>query len=247
MLKKRVIPTLLIKGNKLIKGYKFGNHSYVGDPINIVKIFNEKYVDELLIYNIDNFTKEGDINYNLLRDISGECNMPLTYGGGVNNIEQVKKLFTIGIEKISVNTYTLKNYEFIKKLSETFGSQSIMVSIDIKKNFFGRNFIFNWREKRLIKDINIQDHIDNCISNGAGEILINVVNNEGMLNGLNIEDLKFLKKKYNLPIIVSGGINSSENIKKLFTSDLVDAVGVGANFIFHGPHKGVVISYYTPA
>ena len=173
--------------------------------------------------------------------------MPLTYGGRINSVEQVRELFSIGIEKVSINTNILENYDLIKKLSETFGSQSVMVSIDIKKNFFGKNFIFNWRKKKLLKNLDINAHMDNCISCGAGEILINLVNNEGMLNGLKIEDLNFLKNYYSLPIIVSGGINSSQNIDKLLSSKLIDAVGVGANFIYHGPHKGVVISYYSPS
>lgn len=244
MLSKRVIPTLLINGNKLIKGEKFENHSYVGDPINIVKIFNEKYVDELLLYDIDNSNLNYDLNFKLLKEISGECNMPLTYGGGINNIEQVRKLFNIGIEKISVNSFALENYNLIYDLSSTFGSQSVMVTIDVKKNFFGTNFIYNWRKKKFLKNLKFEDHIKSCIRNGAGEILINIVHNEGMQNGLSLDDLNFLKKEYKLPIIVSGGINSKENIDTLLKSDLIDAVGVGANFIYHGPHKGVVISYY---
>ncbi len=246
MLRKRIIPTLLIQQNKLLKGNKFKNHSYVGDPINVVKIFNEKYVDELLIYDIQNLSGEDSINFELLKNIASECNMPLTYGGRISSVEQVRELFSIGIEKVSINTNVLENYDLIKKLSETFGSQSVMVCIDIKKNFFGKNFIFNWRKKKLLKNLDINTHVENCISGGAGEILINLVDNEGMLNGLKIEDLNFLKSNYSLPIIVSGGINSSQNIDKLLSYDIIDAVGVGANFIYHGPHKGVVISYYSP-
>lgn len=244
MLRKRVIPTLLIRGNKLIKGVKFKNHSYVGDPINIVKIFNEKYVDELLIFDIDFSILKQDLNYKLLKEISGECNMPLTYGGGINNVDQVRKLFAIGIEKISINSSAIQNYKLIKSLSSTFGSQSVMVTVDLKKNIFGNYYVFDWRKNKLLKKLNYQDHIKFCVKNGAGEILINIVDNEGTLKGLNLNELNFLKGDYKLPIIVSGGINSTENINNLLKSDLVDAVGVGANFIFHGPHKGVVISYY---
>ncbi len=246
MLRKRVIPTLLIDNNRLLKGSEFKNHNYVGDPINIVKIFNEKYVDELLIYDINN-NLDSSLNYQLLKNIAGECNMPLTYGGGIKNIQQVRELFALGIEKVSINTNILKNYNLIKNLSRTFGSQSIMASIDIKKTFFGKRYIYNWRNKKLIKNLKINEHIKNCIENGAGEILINFVNNEGMLNGLNPEEIDFLEKNYKVPIIISGGINSTENIDKLLDIDVVDALGVGAYFIYHGPHKGVVISYYSPS
>ncbi len=246
MLRKRVIPTLLIDNNRLLKGSEFKNHNYVGDPINIVKIFNEKYVDELLIYDINN-NLDSSLNYQLLKNIAGECNMPLTYGGGIKNIQQVRELFALGIEKVSINTNILKNYNLIKNLSRTFGSQSIMASIDIKKTFFGKRYIYNWRNKKLIKNLKINEHIKNCIENGAGEILINFVNNEGMLNGLNPEEIDFLEKNYKVPIIISGGINSAENIDKLLDIDVVDALGVGAYFIYHGPHKGVVISYYSPS
>ena len=246
MLRKRVIPTLLINDNRLLKGSEFKNHNYVGDPINIVKIFNEKYVDELLIYDINN-NLDSSLNYHLLKNIAGECNMPLTYGGGIKNIQQVRELFTIGIEKVSINTNTLEDYNLIKNLSQTFGSQSIMVSIDIKKSFFGTKYIYNWRNKKLIKHLKINEHIENCIQNGAGEILINFVNNEGKLNGLNTREIDILGKNYKVPIIISGGINSIENIDKLLDIDVVDALGVGAYFIYHGPHKGVVISYYSPS
>lgn len=246
MLRKRVIPTLLIDNNRLLKGSEFKNHNYVGDPINIVKIFNEKYVDELLIYDINN-NLDSSLNYQLLKNIAGECNMPLTYGGGIKNIQQVRELFALGIEKVSINTNILKNYNLIKNLSRTFGSQSIMASIDIKKTFFGKRYIYNWRNKKLIKNLKINEHIKNCIENGAGEILINFVNNEGMLNGLNPEEIDFLEKNYKVPIIISGGINSTENIDKLLDINVVDAIGVGAYFIYHGPHKGVVISYYSPS
>ena len=246
MLRKRVIPILLIYDNRLLKGSKFKNHNYVGDPINIVKIFNEKYVDELLIYDINN-NLDLSLNYQLLKKIAGECNMPLTYGGGIKNIQQVRELFALGIEKVSVNTSVLKDYNLIKNLSKTFGSQSIMVSVDIKKNFFGKKYIYNWRNQKFIKNIKINEHIKNCIENGAGEILINIVNNEGMLNGLDDTEIDFLEKNYKVPIIISGGINSTKNIDELLGSDVIDALGVGAYFIYHGPHKGVVISYYSPS
>jgi len=245
MLRKRIIPTLLIYENRLLKGSKFKNHNYVGDPINIVKIFNEKYVDELLIYDINN-NLDSSLNYQLLKKIAGECSMPLTYGGGIKNIHQVKELFALGIEKVSVNTSVFENYNLIKNLSGMFGSQSIMVSVDIKKDFFGKKYIYNWRNKKVIKNIKINEHIKNCIDNGAGEILINIVNNEGMLNGLNPIEIDFLEKNYKVPIIISGGINSKKNIDELLGMDVIDAIGIGAYFIYHGPHKGVVISYYSP-
>ena len=128
----------------------FKNQNYVGDPINIVKIFNEKYVDELLIYDINN-KLDSSLNYHLLKNIAGECNMPLTYGGGIKNIQQVRELFTIGIEKVSINTNTLEDYNLIKNLSQAFGSQSIMASIDIKKFFLVKNIFMIGEIKSSLK------------------------------------------------------------------------------------------------
>ena len=144
---KRVIPVLLIKGNGLYKTRKFHNPSYVGDPINTIKIFNDKEVDEIIILDIDASKKNLSPNFNLIKEIASECFMPLTYGGGISTIDQAAKLFNLGVEKICLQTSTLTNIELIKELISEFGSSSIAACIDIKKNFFGRHILYSHSNK----------------------------------------------------------------------------------------------------
>lgn len=242
MLKKRVIPILQLKNDELVKSIRFQKHQYVGDPINAVRIFNEIKVDEIIIIDVFKSKTNEDLNYALIKDIADECRMPFTYGGGIRNIKQVEKLFELGVEKISMNNSCLTDYKLINDLSKTFGSQSIIISIDINRDNLGRNFIYSWIKKKNL-EINIADHINNCIKSGAGEILINIVYNEGTLNGFDFSILDIIEESFEVPIIVNGGINSYKEIRKILKFDKIDAVGIGAFFIYYGPHNAVLISY----
>ncbi len=242
MLRKRIIPILLLKDDELIKSTKFKDHQYVGDPINAVRIFNEIKVDEIILLDVFKSKNNLDLNYEIIKDIADECRMPFTYGGGIKNLKQVEKLFLIGVEKISINTTALENEQIIKSLSKVYGSQSVVISIDIKEDFFGNKRIYNSSKKKFLK-INIIDQIQKYIDLGAGEILINNVSKEGTLNGFDFSLLKLLNKKLNIPIIVNGGINSYKEINLILGNENIDAVGVGAFFIYYGPHRAVLISY----
>ena len=131
MLKKRIIPILLIKDNDLIKSVKYKNHKYVGDPLNVIKIFNEKEVDELILLDVEKSRNNNELNYELIKNLASECYMPLTYGGGIKNLKQAEKLFSLGIEKILINSANFNDYQLIKNISEKFGSQSVIAAIDI--------------------------------------------------------------------------------------------------------------------
>ena len=149
MLRKRIIPILLLKDDELIKSTKFKDHQYVGDPINAVRIFNEIKVDEIILLDVFRSKNNLDLNYEIIKDIADECRMPFTYGGGINNLKQVEKLFLIGVEKISINTAALENDQIIKSLSKIYGSQSVVISIDIKEDFFGNKKIYNSSKKNF--------------------------------------------------------------------------------------------------
>ena len=242
MLRKRIIPILQLNNDELIKSKKFKSHQYVGDPINAVRIFNEIQVDEIILLDVFNSKKNTDLNYKIIKDIADECRMPFTYGGGIKNLNQVENLFSLGVEKICLNTSILHDYEIIKKLSKVYGSQSIIISIDIYTNSSGEKKLYNWSENKVL-DKNINDHILKSIESGAGEILINDVDKEGTLEGFDFDILKFINKNINVPIIVNGGVNSYKQIKEILKNDNVDAVGVGALFIYYGPFNAVLISY----
>tara|TARA_B100000989_G_scaffold233385_2_gene180187 strand:+ start:15893 stop:16648 length:756 start_codon:yes stop_codon:yes gene_type:complete len=241
MLKKRVIPILLLNNERLVKTIKYKNPQYVGDPINAVKIFNEKKVDEIIILDITR-KKNININYTTIKNLADECRMPFSYGGGIVSVEQVEKLFSIGVEKVVLNTSILKEYKLIKDLSYNFGSQSIVVAIDINLNIFNKIKLFNWKYNKNLKK-NIDAHIRNCLINGAGEILINLVYKEGTLSGFDYSIFDFINFDLNVPIIVNGGINSFEEIKTILENNKIDAIGIGAKFIYYGPHRAVLISY----
>lgn len=244
MLAKRVIPILLVKNNQLVKSTKYNNHSYVGDPINIIKIFNEKEVDEIIVLDIEKTITGEDLNYELIESLASECFMPLTYGGGIKNIQQAEKLFSIGIEKIILNSVNFKDLDLMRQISKKFGSQSIIAAIDLNKNFFNKIYLFDWVKKKKI-NLDINNHIHKCINYGAGELLINFVFKEGTLSGFDPKLLKFLDRNISIPLIINGGINSLKNIQECLVCDQIDAIGVGAFFIYYGPHKAVLISYMS--
>jgi cyclase len=242
MLRKRIIPILQIQSKNLVKSNKYKNIKYVGDPLNAVRIFNQKKVDEIIILDIENYYKEKKINFEFIKDLADECRMPFSYGGGIKDIEDVKKLFDLGVEKISINSNLFDSYILIEKVAKNFGSQSCLVSIDVSQNLFFKKKIFNWRKKKNT-NLNFSEHINNSINSGAGEILINCVYREGTMQGFDLSILDMLQKGIKVPVIVNGGIASYDEIKFLLKINKIDACGVGSLFIYYGPHRAVLISY----
>ena len=241
MISKRIIPILLLKNEDIVKTVNYKNPKYIGDPINIIKIFNEKTVDELILINIESTRYNKDINFDFLEKVAGECHMPITYGGGIKKIEDADKIFNLGIEKISLNYSIINNSLLLNEISTKFGSQSVIASIDLNMNFFKKIKLYNYITNKNL-DIDIYKYIQNCIDSGAGEILINLVHNEGSLGGIDSKFLNNFNNNFKLPIILHGGINSIDNINQIFDYNY-DAVGIGSFFIFQGPHKAVLISY----
>jgi cyclase len=241
MLKHRVIPCLLIRNDGLVKTRKFSNPKYVGDPINAIKIFNAKEVDELIVLDIS-ATKEGrGPNFNLIEQITDECFMPLCYGGGISKLEEAQKLFSMGIEKVCLQTSILEDLSLITKISKQFGSQSVVVSIDIKKNFLGRKKLYQSSTKKLL-DLDWKAYIQSTIKAGAGEIMLNSVDKDGTLSGMDLDLVQEVSSLVEVPVIAAGGVGSLENIKESIDHG-ASAVAVGSFFVFHGPHRAVLITY----
>lgn len=237
---RRVIPILLISKNKLIKTYKFKSRYYVGDPLNAVKVFNEKYVDEIAIIDID--TDKHGINYDLIDNLVSEAFIPVSYGGGVSSTEQAKKIISYGVEKISINSRS-QDLEFIKNLSYEIGSQSIVVSLDFKKSFFGDyNLII---KKKKITSLSKMKNFFSSLENLCGEILINSVDRDGTRLGYDKNLFEKVKNLTDCPIIFTGGASSINNIEELL--DLGShACGVGRLFAFKNTFDSVLISYNKP-
>ena len=241
MLRTRVIPVLLFRNNGLTKTVKFKNGKYIGDPINAVKIFNDKEVDELVFLDIDASKQNRKPDFEYIKSISSECFMPLAYGGGVRTLDDIKKLFYLGVEKVILNTAPLIDINIIKDASEIYGSQSIVVSVDVKKNIFGKYKIFSHSN---IKHKN-ENLIDFCLKIqdvGAGELIINSVDNDGVMNGLDYNLLEMINTKLTIPIVIAGGAGNLNHLKQAADTG-ASGIGVGSLFIYHGPHKAVLINY----
>ena len=241
MLKHRVIPALLLQNNRLVKTIRFKNPKYVGDPINAIRIFNEKEVDELMVLDIMASKHRLNPNYELIEQFASECFMPLAYGGGIRTIEQAKQVFSLGVEKVCLQTAALENPRIISEISDRFGSQSVIVSIDIKKNWIGKVNIHNDSINKAISN-NWLDLLKKLISAGAGEVLLNAVDKDGTLSGPDLELIHQANQNIDVPLIAIGGISSLSDIKAAINAG-ASAVAAGAFFVFHGPHRAVLITY----
>ncbi len=242
MLQKRVIPCLLLHKGGLYKTQKFKKPTYIGDPINAIKIFNEKEVDELMFVDIDATTQNKEPNYKMIEDIASECFMPLCYGGGVKNIEQMKKIYALGVEKISLSSSAVLNPELIKEAASLFGNQSVIVTVDVKKDFWGNKKVFINNGKTNTK-LDVLEFIKKVENLGAGEIVVNSVDHDGEMNGYDAQLLKEIKSNTKVPIIALGGAGNLNHIKEAFEIAKVDAVACGSMFVYQGPLRGVLISY----
>jgi cyclase len=241
MLKHRVIPCLLLRNEGLVKTNRFRDPKYVGDPINAIRIFNDKEVDELMVIDI-NATKEGkEPQYHLIEQFAGECFMPLCYGGGVSTVEQAHRLFSLGVEKICLQTAALENPALIGEIAARFGSQSVLVSIDVKKNWLGKRQVYaSARHKSL--SIPLPELLKQMVDAGAGEIVLNSVDQDGVMNGMDLELIREVSALLSVPLIAVGGVGSLEDIRRGIEAG-ASAVAAGAFFVFHGPHKAVLITY----
>ena len=241
MLKQRVIPTLLLSGGGLVKTHKYANPFYVGDPINAIRIFNDKEVDELIVVDIEASKQGREPDYKLIEEFASECFIPLTYGGGVKTLEQAARLFSLGVEKVCIHSAALEDLNVISEFSGRFGSQSVAVSIDLKRNLFGSLKLYNSVDKKNLTR-NWLDYLQKVERSGAGEILLSAVHKDGTLSGPDLEMIKAAAVNLAIPLIAMGGVASLEDIKNVVDSG-ADAVAAGAFFVFHGRHKAVLISY----
>ena len=225
----------------MIKTVQFKSAKYVGDSLNAIKIFNDKECDELIVLDISASKKGTKPDYDFISALASECFMPLGYGGGVRTIEDMKKLFSLGIEKVILNSAAINDVELISNAARIFGSQSIVVSIDVQKNIFGKYYLYS-HSGLQVKQKEIFNHIDAVVEAGAGEIILNSVDRDGAMKGYDLSLIKKVSTYIDVPLVALGGAGSLR--------DLADAISVGALgaaagsfFIFHGPHRGVLISY----
>lgn len=241
MLRHRIIPVLLLQEEGLVKTKQFKDPIYLGDPINVINIFNDKEVDELIFLDIDASKKNLDINFDLVEDIARECFMPFAYGGGIKSIDEVEKLFYLGVEKVIINS-SLSRINLIEEIIKRFGSQSVVASIDIKRDLNGNYGIYSHIEEKIIRT-DILNYIQEIEDLKIGEIFINNIDKDGTMEGYDIPLLKNISSITKTPIIACGGAGKLEDLKSVVKNTEVSALGAGSLFVFYGIHNAVLITY----
>jgi len=242
MLKTRVIPVLLLQDGGLVKGEKFKNHRYVGDPINAVRIFNEKEVDELAFIDIS-ATKNGrEPDFSIIQDMATEAFMPTAYGGGVSKVEHVERLFRIGVEKVIINSAFFVKPELVKLCSSITGSQSVVVSMDVKKGLLGGYGVYvnNATKKTGVDPVSYAKRAEDM---GAGELMVTAIDREGTNKGFDCDLVSQIADAVNIPVVAQGGAGSMIDLKTAVSEGRASAVAAGNFFTFHGKHKAVLLTY----
>jgi cyclase len=241
MLKHRVIPCLLLRDGGLVKTTRFNRPRYVGDPVNAIRIFNEKEVDELMVLDIVASRQNRGPDFLLIEEFAGECFMPLCYGGGISSVEQAQQLFALGVEKICLQASILKDPSLITSIAERFGSQSVVVSVDVKRNLLGQPRLYSAMTRQTLKKP-WSRHMCELVTAGAGEVLLNAVNRDGMMNGMDLDLIREASCAVDVPVTAVGGVGSLADIKVAIDAG-ASAVAAGAFFVFYGPHRAVLITY----
>jgi cyclase len=240
--KTRVIPVLLLKGSGLYKTVNFKSPKYIGDPINSVRIFNDKEVDELVFLDIDATQNLADPNYELLNDIASEAFMPMAYGGGLRTIEQVRKIFRLGFEKVILNSVLYYKTSLISEIVKEFGSQSVVGCVDVNRNFFQKFQLYS-NSGSVRQKISLTEHLKYMVREGVGEIFVNSISKDGMMNGYDLELIKKISDLVKVPIIACGGAASLIDFELAVKRSGASAVAAGSMFVFMGSHKAVLINY----
>lgn len=226
-----------------MKTRRFSNPKYVGDPINAIRIFNEKEVDELVVLDISRSCSGKEPDYPLIESIASECFMPVCYGGGISTVQQAARIFDLGIEKIALQTSALDDLKVVSDIAKRFGSQSVVVSVDIKYNWLGKARLYKSSTKKNLS-LNWLDFVNRAVSAGAGELIINSVDRDGCLNGYDISLIGQVARSVSIPVVALGGASKIADFKAAVLGG-ASAVAAGSMFIFHGPHRGVLITYPT--
>lgn len=242
MLKKRIIPCLLLRNESLVKTVRFKKFNYIGDPVNTCRIFNELEVDELAFLDITASREKRNPNYKILQEIADECFMPLSYGGGIYSLEIAERILQIGFEKIVLNTQSFEQSGIISELAKAFGSQSIIVAIDVKKNFWGKYsaYSLSGSENRKCDPVDWAREVEN---RGAGEILLTSINQEGTWEGFDIPLVRSVATAVNIPVIAHGGAGSVEHIGEAVKTGNASAVALGSMVVFQGKNLGVLVNF----
>jgi imidazole glycerol-phosphate synthase subunit HisF len=247
MLRPRVIPCLLVKGGGLVKTVQFASPKYVGDPINAVKIFNEKEVDELVVLDIDATAEKREPDYSMIRNLAAECRMPLCYGGGVSTLEQAWRIVSMGVEKVALSAAAVANPALVREMAEAMGSQSVVVVLDIRpaRTPSGYEVCTHNGTRRTERDA--AEFARQMQSSGAGEIVVNSIDRDGVMKGYDLTAIAAIRAAVTLPVTALGGAGSLQDIRGLIDRFGVIGAAAGSLFVFKGVYRAVLINYPSRA
>lgn len=242
MFRPRVIPVLLFKNNGLVKSKKFKDLKYIGDPINAVKIFNDLKADELIFLDISASNEKRTIFLDFVKNVGEEANMPFAVGGGIRTTSAIREIINAGAERVVINSYAVENPDFVREASEAFGSSTIVVCIDVKKNFFGKELTWtlNGNKPSGYSPIEFAKLME---EKGAGEIIIQSIERDGMMAGYHIDLIKKISEATTIPVVALGGAGNIDHLKEAYTKGFANGLAAGSMFVFQGPKHGVLINY----
>ncbi len=243
MLRPRIIPCLLVHKKGLVKTVQFGNPKYVGDPINAVRIFNEKFVDELMVLDIDATVENREPDYQLIEYLAAECRMPLTYGGGVRTPEQAQRIFSLGVEKVAMSASILSDLSLVSRIAAQVGTQSVVAVLDIRRH--KKEFKIYTHNGTKAVNQSVSDVVKALEANGAGEIVVNSIDQDGVMKGYDLDLVRKVRNETTLPMTVLGGVGKLSDIGELIKEHGIIGAAAGSLFVFKGVYKAVLINYPT--
>lgn len=243
MLRSRITPCLLVHKKGLVKTVEFGNPKYVGDPINAVKIFNEKEVDELIVIDIDATVEGRGPDFNLIKNLAIECRMPFCYGGGITTVDQAKKIISLGVEKVAISSAALNNPQLLKEIGNAIGKQSLVVVLDVKKKgLFGNYELYTHNGKKSSK-YKLKEYLTILNEIGIGEIVVNSIDEDGKMEGYDFKLCDLVRGLTSMPMTIIGGAGDLDDIKNAISRYKTIGVAAGSLFVFKGKYKAVLINY----
>lgn len=244
MLRSRISPCLLVHNKGLVKTVKFKDPKYVGDPINAVKIFNEKEVDELIVLDIDATVNGVEPDYEMIKNLANESRMPLCYGGGIKTAVQAQKIIKLGVEKVALSSHALSNPLVLKEMANIIGKQSVVVVLDVKKKLLGGYDVYTHNGKKKDKK-KLELIIQELEEVGVGELIINSIDNDGVMKGYDLNLAEKVRELASVPLTILGGAGKAEDIIELVEKFKIIGASAGSLFVFKGVYKAVLINYLT--
>ena len=247
MLNPRIIPCLLVQDKGLVKTVRFKDPKYVGDPINAVRIFNEKEVDELMVLDIDATAQGREPDYRMIENLASECRMPLCYGGGIKTADQARRIFGLGVEKVAISSAAVEDADLVDRMAGSVGRQSVVVVMDVKKRFLGGKHDVWTRNGRNNAKKDPVEFAREMEARGAGELILNSIDNDGMMKGYDYVLVEAVREAISIPMTVLGGAGSLDDLGELIRRHGIIGAAAGSLFVFKGVYKAVLINYPSPS